>query len=165
MTRRAPAGRRFPTPFDLLVVWHGLFAGAWLVAYVSGDAWEGLHAKAGYILLGLLAIRLAVALVVPAGSVWRLPRVSGLAWRSFRSRLMQGELKILGGRTPLTPAAALAVLGAAGLAALSGLIAWFGGADDPHEALAQLSLLAVGVHVGTVLLPALLRVGRERITG
>ncbi|MBI4969275.1 MAG: cytochrome b/b6 domain-containing protein [Rhodospirillales bacterium] len=135
-------------PFNLLMVWHGLFAGSYLVSYATAEFSLGMHLFAGYALLALLFLRLAVALFVAETSPWSLPWPNARLARTFSERLRAFDLAALRGRNPLVILSGLALIVASLLAALSGFLPW----EDPHEALASFSLATVGVHVAAVLL-------------
>src|SRR3546814_3678244 len=61
--------------FTLLRLWHAVFAGGFLVAYLTADEdTYAMHQFAGYVVLAALALRLAVGLLTPVGHPLRLPR-------------------------------------------------------------------------------------------
>lgn len=151
---------RLPKAFDLLLVWHGLFAGAYTIAYLTADGARGLHQFAGYTLLGLLTLRLLLAATVAERSPWSLPWPKAALWRSFGRKLGGADLSVLRGRTPLAPLSGLALLAMLTGVGLSGLAADWWKWEDLHEGLAEGSLAVVLVHVALVALgPALRKLG------
>ena len=64
---------RLPKSFDLLLFWHGLFAGSYTIAYLTAEGAPALHQFAGYAAIGLLVLRLLMAIVVAERSPWALP--------------------------------------------------------------------------------------------
>lgn len=130
--------------YALLKVWHAWLAGSFLVAYVTADEdTYAMHLFAGYAVLAAIAIRLLMGLLAPASSPLRLPRPdlkASLAWLGMRK-----------GRSPLFGWFAVALLTSVGLAAVSGALAdgatWL---EDPHEAIAEMSLWVIFGHLGFV---------------
>ena len=148
---------RYPLSLNLLMVWHGLFAGAYTIAFLTGDLATDLHRFAGYLTAALLALRLAIAIPVAPTSVWALPWPSAILWREFLGRLLDNPIKALAGRWPGLPLSGLAVLVGGVLAVLTGLAADSWHADDLHEGLANLSLVAVSGHIALIALGHALR--------
>ena len=140
--------------FAVLTAWHGLFAGAWIVAYATAEGAHAPHRFAGYVLLALLAVRLLAAVLARGGSSWALPWADTATWQTFRRRFDRDAIAAFAGRTPLAPLSGLALLVAAMLAGLSGLPR---GGDELHEGLANLSVLVVGVHIAVLGSAAALR--------
>ncbi|MBN8890477.1 MAG: cytochrome b/b6 domain-containing protein [Rhodospirillales bacterium] len=152
-----PRPARRLSAYDMLTAWHGLFAGAWAVAYLTGGGAMPLHRFAGYVLLGLLAVRLLVAVLARAPGMWALPWADAPLWRSFRRKLGQDAVAAFAGRTPLAPLSGLALLVAILLVTLSGLLADLRIAGDLHETMADASLMLVLGHLAVVASAALLR--------
>ncbi len=148
---------RLPRALDLLLVWHGLFAGSYIVAYVTSEGAHGLHRFAGYGLLALLTLRLLAAALAREKSVWALPWARLSMWRNFGARLWRDGSAALGGRTPFTPLSGLLLLAILVPLALSGLTADWWRWDDLHEGLAEASLALVLGHVAVVSAGPLLR--------
>lgn len=169
MTTEAVAGPRPRSrparrvkPMDVVLVWHGLFAGSWAIAYLSAESGEAVHQFAGYTALALLAVRLLAASLATEKSVWNLPWAPLPLWQAFLGRLGRGDLSVLRSRTPFTPLSALAVLGVMALTVPTGLMAdWFD-ADDLHEGIAEASLTFVLIHVVLVSLPPFFKWLRKR---
>lgn len=141
MTMRKPSR----LAFTLLHLWHAAMAGGFLVAWLTGDEdTYAMHVFAGYAVLAAVAVRLVLGLTAPAGSPLRLPRPSMAATLEWLGRRR--------GRNPLHAWLGAAVLAAVGVAAATGALAdgatWL---EDPHEAVAEASLVAVFAHVGLVL--------------
>ncbi len=144
---------RLPKPFELLLAWHGLFAGAYTVAYLTAESAEspaGLHQFAGYLLIGLLALRLLAAALTPERSPWALPWPQAALWRNFFRKLTAGDGAALRNRTPLAPLSGLVVLGMLVVVGLTGLTAEWWRWEDLHEGPAEASLAVVLIHVAIV---------------
>lgn len=146
-----------PRPFDLLLLWHGLFVGAYTVAYVTADGAHGLHQFAGYTAIALLVVRLTGAALVSERSVWALPWPKHAMWRNFARKLLAGDLEVFRGRAPLAPLSGLVLLVTLVGVSLSGLAADWWDWEDLHEALTEGSLPIVFVHIALVSLGPLLR--------
>lgn len=142
--------------FHLLLLWHGLLAGGYTIAFLTAEGSHALHEFAGYLVLGLLAVRLVVASLVSEGS-WALPWASGAQWRSFLSRVRSGDMEVFRQRTPLVPLSGLVILAALVFAAVTGLAADAWRWEDLHEGIAESTLTLVLVHLGLVSLAPLLK--------
>ena len=142
----------------VLMLWHGLFAGAYVIAFVTQDGPGRLHELAGYITVGLLAVRLGVAFLVRGKSVWAMPWASGSLWSGFAKKVLRDPLAALRGRTPFAPLSGALLIGAVTLAATTGLMTLpVHALEDLHEGAANLTYPAVLLHLVVVALPVLLR--------
>ena len=134
---------RKPSKAELsfLMGWHGMLSGAFLVAYITGEATYAMHVFSGVMVLLALGIRLLVGLGAPKGSPLALPTLSlppaggpPLGLRAVQ-RVINNWM-------------AAALLVAIMLAALSG---WFvhdlGIDDDFHEGLSEATPALVFVHI------------------
>jgi cytochrome b len=130
--------------FTLLRIWHAVFAGGYLVAYLTADEdTYAMHQFAGYLVLTALAVRLAFGLLAPAGHPLRLPRPSLSDIRAWLARRR--------GRNPLFAWFAVALLAVVGLAAISGAVAdYLPPVEDLHEAVAESSLWLIVAHIAFV---------------
>lgn len=139
--------KRKPSRLELsfLRFWHAALAGGYLVAYLTGDEdTYAMHLFSGYVVLGVVALRLAIGILAPVGSPLRLPRPSVAALTAWL-----GGAK--GMRNPLFAWIGAIVLAAVGLAAASGALAdVILALEDPHEAIAEASLWVIGGHVAFV---------------
>jgi len=169
----APAMVRVWDP--LLRLFHWSLAASFTLAYVIGDDWLALHVGAGYVILGLLAVRLLWGFVGPRHARWsdflREP-VEILAYLkdAVRSRAARHL-----GHNPAGGAMVVALIACLLATVLSGL-AVYGGQElsgplapllgtmpagrahvleDLHEVLAGLSLLLVLLHLAGVVLTSL----------
>lgn len=143
--------------FHLLLLWHGLLAGGYTIAFLTAEGSHALHEFAGYLVLGLLALRLVIASLVSGEGSWALPWPGRSLWRSFFSRLQSGELDAFRQRTPLVPLSALAILIALVVAAVTGLAADAWRWEDLHEGIAEGTLTLVLIHLGLVSLAPLIK--------
>lgn len=121
----------------LLLLWHGLFSGGFIVAYLSEDAYA-MHVFSGYFVLGIVAVRILAGVAAPANSPLALPD----------PRIALGK-----GRNPLVPLFAAAMLASIGLAAVSGwMVDLMPSLEDFHEGASEYTPAVIFVHVGYVLL-------------
>ncbi|MBF0269090.1 MAG: hypothetical protein HQL44_10915 [Alphaproteobacteria bacterium] len=134
--------------FNLLLFWHGLFAGSYIVAFLTGDDAMGMHIASGWFVIGLGAWRLLIALLAPERSPWSLPWPNAVLIKAFRRQLLDLDPQALQGRNLLIVASGLIVLMGAVLASLSGYLP----SDDLHEGFANLSLAFVLGHVALILI-------------
>lgn len=148
--RQEARARALPAWFaiNLLLFWHGLFAGSYIVAFASGDAAMGLHIAAGWFVIGLGGLRLLIALAAPEKSPWSLPWPNAALVNAFIRNLKEPGSQMFVGRNLLIVLSGLVLLMAAVLASLSGYLP----SEDAHEAIANLSLVFVLVHAGLILL-------------
>jgi len=154
---------RLPNSFELLMVWHGLFVGAYTLAYLTAEGAPGLHQFAGYSALVLLAARLLTALVAGERAPWALPLPKASMWKNFGHKLATGKFSVLLGRTPFAPLSGLVILGTLVLVTLSGLAADWWKWEDLHEGLAEGSLSLVLIHIAIVsFAPLLKKLGESR---
>lgn len=139
------------------------FAGAWLTA--ESERWRALHVTLGYAFAGLLLFRLVYGVIGPRQArlamLWRRLAGAGRWWAEARA----GRPDLLRLATLGMGAAMLALLAGAAPLALSGYgayIEWAGLEDaleELHEALANLSLTLVVLHLSLIVV---LSVARRR---
>lgn len=154
---------RFPKPMELLLVWHGLFVGAYTSAYLTADGAPGMHEFAGYAALTLLAVRLIAAVLSRGRAPWVISLPKASMWKNFTDKLLAGNFGVLRGRTPFAPLSGLLLLGMLVLVTLSGLSAQWWEWEDLHEGLAEGSLTLVLIHIAIVsFAPLLKRLGEAR---
>lgn len=128
-----------------LRLWHACIAGAFLVAWLTGDEdTYAMHFFAGYAVVVALAARLLAGVLAPPGSPLGLPRPSLAATKAW---LASGR-----GRNPAFAWLAAAVLIAVAASALSGAAAdplyWL---EDLHEGLSEAALWPIFAHIAFVL--------------
>lgn len=114
--------------FQGVRLWHAALLGGFVIAWVTGDEdTYAMHLFAGWWVVAVVALRLLAAVLAPAGSPLALKRPN---------------------RNQVLTVSILSTLALTALAAISGVIAdlapFF---EDPHEALAVVSLWAIGLHV------------------
>lgn len=142
-------------------VGHWLMAAAFLVAYLTGEseAWRLVHVMAGGLLAGLVGFRLLWGLLgtrhARFGAFLRPPKEA----LGYLLRLASGRAPHYTGHNPAGGYAILALLLLGLLAAASGWPVYqdLGGEwlEELHEAVVNLMLLVVGVHVAGVLVGSL----------
>ncbi len=129
----------------ILMLWHGVFSGGFVVAYISDDVYA-MHVFAGYLVLGAIALRLLGALVASPKSPLALsnPIEAIRAW-------MNGIVAGRKARNPLFSLLSAALLGTIFVAAATG---WMADAmhslKDLHEGAAELTLVVIFAHIGFV---------------
>lgn len=114
--------------FQGVRLWHAALLGGFVIAWVTGDEdTYAMHLFAGWWVAAVVTLRLVAALLAPAGSPLALKRPN---------------------RNQMLTVSILSTLALTVLAAFSGIaadVAPF--LEDPHEALAVMSLWAIGLHV------------------
>lgn len=160
----------------LVRIFHWSLAGAFFVAYLSGEEWLDLHTLAGYAALGLILARIPWGVIGTRHARFtdfvRPPRVAlayvrdlflGRAQRHLGHNPAGGLMIVaLLVTIPLVALSGMALLGVEeGAGPLAGVMAgspdWLEeGLEGLHEFLANLVLLMVGVHVLGVLVESLL---------
>ncbi|MGQ7793564.1 hypothetical protein ACUN0C_14230 [Faunimonas sp. B44] len=138
----------------VLLGFHATVAGGFLVSYLTGDGddFYFMHVFSGYVVLAALALRMAIGVLAPPGSMLRLPRPDWGAIAGFLRGAATMERGVLLKRSPLHGPMAVALLAGLTAAAASGAIADFVlSAEDLHEAFGEAALFIVIVHVALVL--------------
>ena len=151
MIEQRPSRRKTPAKLLFLFAFHATLAGSFLVGYLTGDEdTYGMHQFAGYTALAALVVRVAVALAAKAGPL-RFPRPSPRATLDWLARLLAGDVRARGQRSPLLAWMAVAVLAVVGAAAATGAVADFvTPVEHLHEAIAEASLAVVLAHIALV---------------
>jgi len=162
----APAGRILV--WDAPVrVFHWLMVLCFFGAYVTSESerWRLLHVTLGYTMVGLVGFRILWGLVgtryARFASFVRGPK----AVTRYVGAILQGRPEHHTGHNPAGALAIIALLGLALAVAASGWATYneLGGEwlEEAHEAVANLTLLLVGVHVLAVVLSS--RLHRENL--
>jgi cytochrome b len=143
-------------------VFHWSIVALFVMAWVTGDDWEGLHKAGGYAIAALVALRLVWGFVgskhARFASFVRGPR-KVVAYVADTIRLRARRYL---GHNPAGGAMIVALLGALAATVASGIAmdaGWFGKAhwlEDVHEAFANLTLALAAVHVVGVIVASLL---------
>ena len=142
MTLRIP--NRIQSKF--LMLWHAIFSGGFIIAYVSEDIYA-MHLFAGYLVLAAVVIRVVAGLLARPKSPFSLPNPV-TATRIWLEKLTAGSKA----RNPLLAWIAAALLGVVGLAAATGGMAdVFPVLNDLHEAVAEFTPVVIVGHMGIVL--------------
>jgi cytochrome b len=145
----------------LVRIFHWSLVASFAVAWATGDEWERLHIWAGYAAAALIAFRLLWGVAGPRYARFgQFVKSPGAALRYLRAMMSGHERRYLGHN----PAGGLMIV--ALIAALAGvsLTGWmyttdaFWGVEwveETHEALANLLLILVGLHVAGVVVAGL----------
>jgi cytochrome b len=161
--------------WDLPVrIFHWLFAGSFVVAYATGDSesWRLVHVASGTLAAALVLYRL----------VWGFVGGRHARFRAFvrpPGEALRYLLALAGGQAPHhaghNPAGGYAVLALLSLGLACFLTGWplyndIGGEmfEDPHEAVANLMLAVVGLHLAGVAVGSLVHrenLARSMVTG
>ena len=172
---RMPPARMVRAWDPLVRVFHWSLAASFTVAYLTEDDFLVAHLWAGYLILGLIALRLLWGFVGPRYARWsdfvKAPAAI-IAYLQdavrFRARRYIGH-NPAGGAMVVALLVSLTATGVSGLAVygfeeLSGPLAslvsglpayWAHPLEDAHEVLANLTLLLVGLHLAGVILASL----------
>ncbi|MGB7317682.1 MAG: cytochrome b/b6 domain-containing protein [Planktotalea sp.] len=146
------------TVWDPLVrIFHWSLLAAFVAAYVSGDAWEKLHIKVGYVVIGLIAFRLVWGLI---GSTHA--RFTDFVYRpstiiAFLRDSVAFKAKRYLGHNPAGGAMVIALLVTLSAIGVSGYMmtmdAFWGAewVEDLHEAFVSASLILIALHIAGVL--------------
>ena len=133
-----------------LMLWHAIFSGGFIIAYVSEDFYA-MHLFAGYLVLAAVAVRVLVGLLARPKSPLSLPNPM-TATRIWLDKLRSGGKA----RNPLLAWIAVALLGIVGLAAATGGVAdVFPALEDIHEGVAEFTPVVIFGHIGFVLIKPL----------
>jgi cytochrome b len=140
---------------------HWLMAMSFLVAYLTGDSetWRLVHVFAGGTLAGLVAFRVLWGLIGTRHARFSdFLRAPSTAWR-YLTGLLSGKAPHYAGHNPAGGYAIFALLLLGALAAVSGWPVYqdIGGEwlEEVHEAVVNLMLLVVGVHLAGVVVGSL----------
>lgn len=143
------------TPPERVLVWdrfvrffHWSLVGAVLVAFLTGDAFEGLHVLAGYVVMTLLAARLIWGVVGPKHARWwdfvHGPRVV----TAYLLKTLRGHPARYLGHNPASGAMVVAFMVGLTLTTLTGLAAQsLHLLKGLHELIAYATLCLVPVHL------------------
>lgn len=123
-----------------LLGWHGMMAGAFIVAMLSGQGAYSAHSFAGVVMIVAIGIRLAVGAAFPKGHLLTFP------WPSFKS-LAQGTSGVY---RFVSHTMGVVMLGVCSIASLTGWFAW--SAAEAHAVVSYFALSVIGVHLGLVIL-------------
>lgn len=145
MAARKPT--RLETGF--LVLFHAALSGSLVVAYLTGDEdTYAMHLFAGYTVLAALGLRLAAALLAPAGSPLAWPRPALAATRAWLARIAAGDRAAMRARSPLYAWFAVIMLG---FAAAAGVTGWVSDGlpflGFLHEGIANLAPAIIVAHI------------------
>jgi len=134
---------RFQTQF--LKIWHAIFSGGFIVAYVTDDVYA-MHLFSGTVVLGAVAVRVLVGLLAREKSPLALTNPMD-ATRLWWDRVSSGAKA----RNPLHAWLAAALLATIGLAAATGwLTELLPFTKDLHEGVAELTLTIITAHLAVV---------------
>lgn len=150
--------RRLVRVWDPVVrLFHWSLVAAYLLAWTSGEGMDALHRNAGYVIVSLLALRVLWGFAGTRHArfsdfVYKPSTVVSYAWNFARLRPDRyvGHNPV-GGVMVMAMLLVLALLCASGIAMTIGPYQQFEWMEEAHEALANLSLLLVGLHLAGVM--------------
>jgi cytochrome b len=127
---------------------HWSLTGAVLIAFLTGDALEGLHVFVGYVVMALIAARLVWGLIGPRHARWwdfvRGPR----AVKAYLWDVLRGHPTRYLGHNPAGGAMAVALIAGLALTTLTGMAAQsVHGLKAIHELVAYATLCLVPLHL------------------
>ena len=143
--------------YHLLLLWHGLLAGGYTVAFLTSEGGHAVHRFAGYVVLTLVTFRLIAAVGAGDKSPWALPWARRALWHDFWRKVMAGDRSVLLRRTPLMPLSGLMVLTMLVVVGLSGLTAGWWDLEHLPEGIAESPPAVVLVHIALVSLAPILK--------
>lgn len=128
---------RKPSPAVLvfLMLWHGVFSGAFVVVMLSGYGAYGAHSFAGVVIIFAIGVRLLVGAAFPKGHALSFPLPS------FAS-LGQGSNGV---RRFLAHMVGVLMLAFCAAASLTGWYAWH--TREAHNAVSYMTLALIGFHI------------------
>ena len=138
---------RIPNRYQnkFLTLWHGVFSGAFIIAYISEDAYF-MHAFAGYLVLGAVAIRVLFGLLASPKSPLALPNPMALT-RTWVENVLAGRKA----RNPIVAWIGVGMLVSIAVASATGWIVDMAPRlDDLHEGAAEFTLAIIFAHLGFV---------------
>lgn len=145
----------------LVRLFHWSLVASFAVAWITGDDWKALHIWAGYAAAALIAFRLVWGLVGPRYARFtQFVRTPGSVAAYLKDLLAGREARYLG-HNPAGGAMILALILSLSALCLTGWMyttdAFWGEewVEEAHEALANLLLVLVGLHLAGVALASL----------
>lgn len=132
-------GKPSPAALSFLILWHGVLAGGFIVAMLTGNGVYGAHSFAGVVLIFAVLARLLLGAAFPKGHVLSFP------WPKLAS-LGQGTNGV---RRFVSHTMGVAMLAVCALAALTGWYAWH--AAEAHSQISYFALSVILLHIGLVL--------------
>jgi cytochrome b len=145
----------------LVRIFHWSLVASFAVAWISADEWDDLHIWAGYTAAALIAFRLVWGLIGPRYARFtQFLRAPG-AVAAYLKDLVSGRERRYLGHNPAGAAMILALILSLTALCLTGWMTtldMFWGEDwveEIHEALANLLLVLVGLHLAGVVLASL----------
>lgn len=170
--RRAVVERRVWDP--LVRIFHWTLALGFTVSWLTGDEVQPVHEAVGYLIAGLLAVRIVWGFV---GS--RHARFADFAYRpsiiveNLRD-IVRGRPRRYLGHSPAGGAMVFALLGVLSISVVTGLMMAIGGyaevkaVEEVHEAAATIALVLVSLHLAGVILASVQHsenLARAMVTG
>jgi cytochrome b len=145
----------------LVRMFHWTLVLSFLIGWISADEWDGLHLWTGYVAAALVAFRLMWGLYGPGYARFRqFVRSPGAVAAYLRDIALGRERRYIG-HNPAGGVMILALLAGMAVLCVTGWLmttdAFFGSEmlEDTHEAVANLMLLLVALHVGGVIVASL----------
>ncbi|MCK5777600.1 MAG: cytochrome b/b6 domain-containing protein [Rhodospirillales bacterium] len=137
-------------------VFHWSLVGAFALAWLTGDELDRVHEIAGYVILGLVAVRLVWGVIGPryARFTQFVPGVRG--FRDYLTDIGKGREHRHLGHNPaggaMVVALLLALLATGGTGWMMTLDMFWGSewVEEVHEVMANMMLVLVGLHVAGV---------------
>ncbi len=139
-------------------IFHWSLVTAFIVAWLTGDDFETLHEFAGYVILGLVAVRLVWGLVGPRYARFSQFAPSVASITAYLRDMISGRERRYLGHNPaggaMVVALILALIATGGTGWMMTLDMFWGAewVEEAHEVLANLMLLIVGLHIAGVVL-------------
>ena len=134
----------------LLMFWHAVFSGSFVIAYISEDVYT-IHVFAGYVVLAAVVIRVLLGIFSASNTPLSLPNPMA-ATRIWIDKLSKNRKA----QNPFFIWITAALLVVIGLSAISGAIAdVLPFIEDLHESVSELTLAVIFGHLGFVFLKSI----------
>lgn len=151
-------------------VFHWSLATAWLASWLTAEAWAGLHEQLGYFILALLGLRLLWGIIGTSHARFSDFVRSPSTTLAYIQSLFSGRPQHVVGHNPAGGWMILVLMLTLTFTAVSGVM--MAGSEGPleavHEALANLSIVLVALHLVGIVVGGVLhgeKLVRAMITG
>ena len=156
-----PAERTVTVWDPAVRIFHWSLVAAFAAAWLTGDEWDAAHEAAGYVILGLVAVRVIWGLVgTRYARFWQFVKRPRDVLDYLREMLAAREHRYIGHNPAggaMVVALLLALIGTGGTGWMMTLDMFWGAGwvEGLHEVLADATIVLVAVHIAGVVLASL----------